>query len=155
MLDLNQLQKLVPVITVKEYLLLHDLDPSLEVHDGYWVTERYQGPKTDTFTIPNDSLSPFEPHGIVRVDRLPAKPNPYVPIPLTKARHVYNTLWAHLSDDTVIAPSDALEVLKSLDVQLPGGPNSDDEKLVEIMNTYGFGALYTYHTRCVHRSAQF
>ena len=147
MLDLNALQKLVPVITVTEYLLLHDRDPSLEVDNGVWATDLYQGSTNDTFRIPNDQIWPFEPHGIVRVDRLPPKPHPYIPQHGTVARHVYDTLLGHLSVDTVIDASDAMEVLASLDVHLPSGFISDEEKLVATMNTYGFGALYTYHTR--------
>lgn len=73
MLDLDHLRKDYSVITVGEYLKLHNIDPSLEWSNGAWHREAYHNasPKPSYAAIPNHEYDPF---GVIRVDRVPPSP---------------------------------------------------------------------------------
>lgn len=70
MLDLPHLRTYTSVITVSEYLQLHDLSPDVEWSNGAWHREVYHSgtPKPSFGVIPNGE---YDPSGIVRVDRMP------------------------------------------------------------------------------------
>ena len=143
MLDLNALQKHVPVITVEEYLLLHDRNTSLEVGNGAWSTELYQEPDADIFRIENDW---FEPSHATRVDRLPVFPDPIMPPANTSARRIYDHL-ANSCVEGALTSTQAIFAFLSLSVEMPELSIPDDEDVVEVMESYGFGLLHTYPTR--------
>ena len=150
MLDLSALRKLVPVITVEEFLLLHGRNASLEVGNGGWAYELYQGPNYDAYRIPNepghlDEL--FEPPSTVRVDRLPEMPSSIVPQPATRERDVHDRLMERLSEHGVITPSLASELLMGMNVEPLPGSVWNDEMLEATMRKHGFGKLHTYLSR--------
>ena len=150
MLDLNNLEKLVHVITVEEYLLLHGRNTSLEVGNGSWAHELYQDSDEDMFRIPNKQGSDaelFEPPGTIRVDRLPDIPHPIVPQPGSRARHVYAHLLDIAGKEGILTPRQAMLALLAMSVVFPKGSGSDDEKLIVVMQEHGFCLLHTYYTR--------
>lgn len=75
MLNLTHLRRFQPVITVAEYLRLHDLSPDLEVSDGQWDMQKYhQNPSVYDTHPPNLRIidnSWYDPQGLNRVDVLP------------------------------------------------------------------------------------
>lgn len=150
MLDLNALRKLVPVVTVEEYLLLHDRNTSLEVGNGRWAHELYQNSDTDMFQIPNNQgrgAELFEPPGTIRVDRLPDVPHSTVPQAGSKARRVYDHLIYVAGKEGLLPPHQAMSSLLAMSVELPKGTMSEDEKLIATMREHGFGLLHTHQTR--------
>ncbi|KAF8340001.1 uncharacterized protein EI90DRAFT_2907527 [Cantharellus anzutake] len=88
MLDLNRLRHFHPVVTVAEYLQLHDLDLSKELPNGRWGrTEYLQKPDHPSlFIIPNKDFDHGKYGDLVRVDKLPPPPpgGPSEPTDITK-----------------------------------------------------------------------
>lgn len=77
MFNLTHLRRSQPVITVAEYLRLHDLSPDLELSNGQWDTQKYhqnpsvydsQGKPPSLYIIENGW---YDPPYLNRVDRLP------------------------------------------------------------------------------------
>ena len=150
MLDLTALRKLVPVITIEEYLILHDHNTSLETGNGEWAYNLYQPSDVDMFKIPNERGSGaalFEPPRTIRVDRLPDMPDPLVPHVGSRARHVYDHLLSIAGKEGILTPRQAMVSLLAMSVEFPRGLDSDDEKLIAVMREHGFGVLHTYYTR--------
>lgn len=133
MLDLTHLRKTHPIVTVEEYLLLHNISPSVEWSTGHWHTVNYH--KTDPLpslhVIPNGE---YDPKPEVRVDRLPpgeAKGN--------DTTETSDALYERLGDQRTAMPiSDAREVLKSR-MNLTG---VDD--LAPILEEHGWTVLHTF-----------
>lgn len=149
MLDLSALRKQVPVITVEEFLALHGRNTSIEVGNGGWAYELYQGANYDAFRIPNEPGHPdelFEPPNTIRVDRLPTMPRPMVPTE-RKARFIYDQLRLNSTSDGILTPKMARELLTTLKVKLPEESTDEGETLAPIMTKYGFGLLHTYLSR--------
>ncbi|KAF8328121.1 uncharacterized protein EI90DRAFT_2926732 [Cantharellus anzutake] len=73
MLDLDHLRKDYSVITVSEYLKLHNMDPDKEWSNGAWQREAYHDtfPKPSLAVIPNNE---YDPSGVIRVDKLQPAP---------------------------------------------------------------------------------
>jgi len=71
MMDLALIQRTRPLITTSDYLLLHDLSPSLETARGNWDREAYHHSSSGTgiglHVIPNGDYD----NGISRVDKMP------------------------------------------------------------------------------------
>ncbi|KAG9099445.1 hypothetical protein FS749_001252 [Ceratobasidium sp. UAMH 11750] len=70
MLDLTHLRKTHSIVTVEEYLLLHNLSTSLEWSTGHWHPVNYHKaePPVSLYVISNGD---YDPKPMVRVDRLP------------------------------------------------------------------------------------
>jgi hypothetical protein len=77
MFDIEHLRKTRPVLSVREYLAMHGLDPSVESATGKWEPELYHSGTTrslaDTnelsiFSVPNED---YDPSHLVLVDILP------------------------------------------------------------------------------------
>lgn len=70
MLDLRVLRKYSPAVTIREYLLLHNLSPELEQPNGAWARDIYHSgtPAPKLGVIQNHV---FDPDGVTRVDVMP------------------------------------------------------------------------------------
>ena len=73
-MNITHLRRTNPVLTVSDYLRLHDQDPTTEANDGVWRHDRYDshlnvvtGKIPSLATIPN---SRYDPSNIVRVDEI-------------------------------------------------------------------------------------
>jgi hypothetical protein len=77
MLNMTHLRRFQPVITVAEYLRLHDLPEDLELSTGQWDTQKYhQNPNAfdSQGTPPNLHIIEnwwYDPQGLNRVEMLP------------------------------------------------------------------------------------
>ena len=162
MLNLTHLRRSQPVVTVAEYLRLHDLSPDIELSNGQWDTQKYhqnpsvydtQGNPPSLHIIENGW---YDPQGLNRVDRLPEEmksrgqwdsllgdpardedsgwPSP----PKTDA---YLALERSLSGRQYVLPFDrAREILRSNGIR---GVTSD-EGLIQVLNDNGWEVLYTF-----------
>ena len=74
MLNLTHLRRFQPVITVAEYLRLHDLPEDLELSNGQWDTQKYhQNPSVYDTHSPSLHIIEngwYDPQGLNRVDIL-------------------------------------------------------------------------------------
>ena len=74
MLNLTHLRRFQPVITVAEYLRLHDLPEDLELSNGQWDTQKYhQNPSVYDTHSPSLHIIEngwYDPQGLNRVDVL-------------------------------------------------------------------------------------
>lgn len=77
MLNMTLLRKTQPVITVSEFLRLHDLPESVEASDGHWDRLRYH---VNPYIFENTSRTPslhviengwYDPREVNRVDMIP------------------------------------------------------------------------------------
>ncbi|KAG8909061.1 hypothetical protein FRC01_007170, partial [Tulasnella sp. 417] len=70
MLDLPHLRKTWPVILVREYLEMHDMDPNKELSNGAWHRTDYLAEKADgsKYTLYNIKNNLYDPKNVIRVD---------------------------------------------------------------------------------------
>jgi hypothetical protein len=168
MIDLPHLRAHHPVITVSEYLRLHELDPEAQSSRGSWERESYharpnvfESNKTKTpslFVIKNQW---YDPSGSTRVDYIPQamkergnwerySPSqsqetggywPFV-VPTDVSRRLAN-------DNSGVLDLDAAKrVLSSF--ELEPEVDLDDDKVVEdILNVNGWEVLHTFLSACV------
>ncbi|KAF9234040.1 hypothetical protein BU15DRAFT_90142 [Melanogaster broomeanus] len=162
MLNITHLRRFQPVITVADYLRLHDLPPDLELSTGQWDTQNYhQNPNVfDTHGTP-PSLHTIEnwwydPQGLNRVDVIPEEmkqrgnwnlelgdkardENGGWPSPSKTAAYV--ALERALSGrQYVLGWDDARRIL--LDHGIRGV--TSDEGLTQVLNDNGWEVLYTF-----------
>jgi hypothetical protein len=162
MLNLTHLRRFQPVVTIAEYLRLHDLSPDLELSNGQWDTQKYhqnpsvydtQGNPPSLHIIENGW---YDPQGLNRVDRLPEE---------MKSRGHWDSLLGDLARDEHSgwpSPSktDAyLALERSLSgrqyvlgfdvargiLQRKGIPGvTSDEGLIQVLNDNGWEVLYSF-----------
>lgn len=132
MLDIRQLRKYAPVVTIAEYLTLHGLDPSLEWSNGAWQKEAYHSgsPSPSLGVIPN---SDYDPSGVVRVEKMPpAAKNEISQGP------VYQALMDAKGNELALKMTDVKEKLKGI------ASWTTDEELEQIVEDHGFVVLNTF-----------
>ncbi|KAF8123741.1 hypothetical protein EV363DRAFT_1179181 [Boletus edulis] len=162
MLNLTHLRRSHPVITVAEYLRLHDLSPELELSNGQWDTQKFhQNPSVDDTQGKPPSLHVIEngwydPQDLNRVDRLteemksrgqwdsllgdPAK-DEHGGWPSPIRSKVYLALEQALSGRQHVLEFDrARDILQNNGVR---GVTSD-EGLIQVLNDNGWEVLYTF-----------
>lgn len=162
MLNLTLLRRSQPVITVAEYLRLHDLSEDLELSNGQWDTQKYhqnpsvydtQGNPPSLHTIENWW---YDPQNLNRVDRLPDEMklrgqwdallgdpgrDEQGSWPSPSKTNAYQALEQALSGRQYVLDFDkARQVLQSSGI---GGVTSD-EGLVQVLNDNGWEVLYTF-----------
>ncbi|KAG6379179.1 hypothetical protein JVT61DRAFT_11621 [Boletus reticuloceps] len=162
MLNLTHLRRSHPVITVAEYLRLHDLSPELELSNGQWDTQKFhQNPSVDDTQGKPPSLHVIEngwydPQDLNRVDGLteemksrgqwdsllgdPAK-DEHGGWPSPIRSNAYLALEQALSGRQHVLEFDrARSVLQSNGIR---GVTSD-EGLIQVLNDNGWEVLYTF-----------
>jgi hypothetical protein len=162
MLNLTHLRRSQPVVTIAEYLRLHDLSPDLELSNGQWDTQNYhqnpsvydtQGNPPSLHIIENGW---YDPQGLNRVDRIPEE---------MKSRGQWDSLLGDPARDEHSgwpSPSktDAYMALERLlsgrqyvlgfDIargilQKNGIPGTtSDEGLIQVLNDNGWEVLYSF-----------
>lgn len=133
MIDLTYLRKTHSVITVEEYLLLHNMSPSVEWSTGLWHITNYHNtkPRPSLHVIPN---AEYDPAPLVRVDRLPSGE-----IKGNDTTEVSNALFERLGEQRVaMSISDARGVLEGR-MNLTG---VDD--IAPILEEHGWTVLHTF-----------
>lgn len=162
LLNLTDLRRAQPVITVAEYLRLHNLPEDLELSDGRWDTQKYhrnssvfdpQGDPPSLHTIENWW---YDPLGLNRVDRLSeemkSRGNWYSLLgnpqrdesggwPSPVKTDVYVALEEFLSGRQY-----ALEFERARQILQSHGIDhvNSDEDLVQFLNDQGWEVLYTF-----------
>jgi len=162
MLNLTHLRRSHPVITVAEYLRLHDLSPELELSNGQWDTQRFhqnpavydtQGKPPSLHVIENWW---YDPQDLNRVDRLTEE---------MKSRGQWDSLLGDLAKDERggwPAPIKS-NVYLALERELSGRQHvldvdrarsilqndgirdvTSDEGLIQVLNDHGWEVLYTF-----------
>lgn len=133
MLDLRHLRKYTSVVTLREYLILHGLDPSLERSNGAWQRELYHSssPAPSLGVIPNHE---FDPPGVVRVDKMP--PAPAREISTDSA--MYQKLMQVKGDRLAVKLDDVKEPLKAIATW------NTEEELETLIDDHGFVVLHTF-----------
>ncbi|KAG8701332.1 hypothetical protein FRC09_005427 [Ceratobasidium sp. 395] len=132
MLDLTHLRRTHPIITVEEYLLLHNLSTSLEWSTGHWHPVNYHKtePRVSLHVISNGD---FDPKPTVRVDRLPlgvAKGN--------ETSELSQLLLERLGKERAAMPmADAKEALSSR-------MNLTDTDIEQTLEENGWTVLHTF-----------
>ncbi|KAG9125975.1 hypothetical protein FRC07_005383 [Ceratobasidium sp. 392] len=132
MLDLTHLRKTHSVVTVEEYLLLHNLSTSVEWSTGHWHPVNYHKtePPVSLHVISNGD---YDPKPLVRVDRLPpgvAKGN--------DTSELSHLLLERLGKDRAVMPmADAKEVLSTK-------MNLTDTDVESILEENGWTTLHTF-----------
>ncbi|KAF9511689.1 hypothetical protein BS47DRAFT_1468488 [Hydnum rufescens UP504] len=133
MVDFKHLRSRYNVITIREYLLLHGLDPELERSNGAWARDAYHtsDPKPSLAVIRNHE---YDPSSIVRVDRLP---------PVAKevgGSVVATVLQEALGQNHLMNLDDARKTLQNK------GMNtwSSEEEFHELLDSNGFAILHTF-----------
>ncbi|KAG9318217.1 hypothetical protein JVU11DRAFT_297 [Chiua virens] len=153
MLNLTHLRRFHPVVTVAQYLRLHDLSEDLELSNGQWDTEKYHqnpsvfdthGSPPSLFTIENWW---YDPQGLNRVDRLPEEMkhrgqwNDETGWPSPSKSNVYLALELSLTEGQRVLNFDrARETLLNQGVR---GITSDND-LTRVLNDNGWEVLYTF-----------
>lgn len=132
MLDLRHLRKYTPAVTIAEYLNLHGLDPSLEQANGAWHRDIYHSssPPPSLSVIRNHE---YDPHGIVRVDKLLPAPNQ-----ISTNSPVYNKLMEIKGDNLAAKLIDVIGPLKKVATW------KTDEELETLIEDNGFVVLHTF-----------
>jgi hypothetical protein len=149
MLNMTLLRKRHSVITVSEFLRLHNISEDFERNDGHWGKETYHvnpsvfdvsGQPPSLHVIPNHL---YDPEGVNRVDSIPEDMK-------TRGRWMFRegkptfadtTLRHSLPDNTFVLDwNKARQILKET-----GFPGLDtDERLQIFLNNNGWEVLYTY-----------
>ncbi|KIJ63298.1 hypothetical protein HYDPIDRAFT_29556 [Hydnomerulius pinastri MD-312] len=161
MLNMTHLRRSQPVITVAEYLRLHNLPEDLELSTGQWDKEKYhQSPSAFNLHGKPPSIHVvenwwYDPQGLNRVDSIPEEMKArgwdtrlgdrgkdenggWKSLTKTKAYHV---LEAALSGrQYVLGWDQARQILQSNGI---GGVTSD-EGLTQVLNDNGWEVLYTF-----------
>ncbi|KAG6331977.1 hypothetical protein ID866_7110 [Astraeus odoratus] len=159
MLNLTHLRRTQSVITVAEYLRLHDLPEEFELSTGQWDTEKYHqnpgvyGNPPSLHAIENHW---YDPPGLNRVDRIPedmkerGQWNPrlgdrrldrygaWKTPSRTKAYHVLEVMLS--GRQLALSWERARAVLESNGI----GGVSTDEGLTEVLLSNGWEVLYTF-----------
>lgn len=131
MLDMSLIRRQHSVITVAEYLKLHQLDLALEVLNGSWSESAYHG-------------GPFKPtlhaltqegwdSGFVRVDR-------ELLVPTVEHDSVYDALHAQLGEGTFLSLGQAQDIVRGAGL----ASWKDDAEFGRILSEHGWEALYTF-----------
>lgn len=148
MIDLQVLRNQHPVVTVAEYLWLHGLDPVLETGDGAWARETYHNtsggiPRPSLFEVPNEV---FDPPAVTRVDRLPKNHRSSAPEKNSSAEQLLQRLATKFpSWWYTFELSDVRSSLE--DMKLPAWKGNED--MVEVLERYGLGLIYSFYGRSV------
>ncbi|KAF9520537.1 hypothetical protein BS47DRAFT_1287025 [Hydnum rufescens UP504] len=134
MTDFKHLRSNYNVITIREYLLLHGLDPELERSNGAWGRDIYHSsdPKPSLAVIPNDE---YDPSGILRVDRLPP-----VPKEVIGGGMVASVLHEAMGGNVLINLDDARNTLQDKGINTW----SSEEEFHEALSSNGFAILHTF-----------
>jgi hypothetical protein len=164
MLNMTLLRNAQPVITVSEYLRLHNIPEDTELSDGHWERQKYH---TNPFIFDKTNSIPslhvienqwFDPPNINRVDVLPED---------MRKRGGWSAEGGDLSKDEVGSWGETLKTAlnSALEGAFPGRPRvlgwerarevleqqghaSDvrtDEGMERILNENGWEVLYTYN----------
>lgn len=162
MLNLTLLRRFQPVITVAEYLRIHDLSEDLELSNGQWDTQIYhqnssvydaQGNPPSLHIIENGW---YDPQTLNRVDRLPDE---------MKSRGQWDALLGDLGSEKhggwpspsktkaylaleqalqerpyVLRFDQARQILRHNGIQ----GVASDEDLIQVLNNNGWEVLYTF-----------
>jgi len=133
MLDLRHLRKYASVVTLSEYLTLHNLQPSLEQGNGAWHRELYHSgsPSPSLAVIRNHE---YDPSGVVRVDKMP--PAPARAISTTSV--VHRKLVQLRGEQLAIKLDDVKGPLKEIATW------KNEEELETIIEDHGFVVLHTF-----------
>lgn len=149
MIDLAQLRRAQPVITVAEYLELHGLDPKLETGSGAWDREAYHNvtngsPRPTLLEIPNEE---FDPERTTRVDRLPEHKvkTPKAPKSGSAEAMFLHDLGAKYDKWNTADLSDVVAALEAAGF----ATWKTDAQMVRVLARYGLSPLYTFHGRRV------
>lgn len=161
MFNLTHIRETHPVVTVSEFLRLHNISADVETGRGDWDTEAYHHisstgeRKPSLRIIENDWYDPGE---IVRVDRIPddmRERGGWTPEGGDSSRAQIGT-WNTTSDTSLYhalmdhVPSQSWPVLSWKDVRMivEDGERitsqSSDEEVQDVLKENGFEALYTY-----------
>lgn len=127
MVDINLIRQTRPIMTVADYLLLHDLSADLERAKGDWDREAYQS--VSFHVIPNSDYDT----NISRVDKMPPG-------------------WQNVTDEDKTSGLGAkirevmgADLVKDWDdIKSLVGSGQSDEALVQELETVGAYALYTW-----------
>ncbi|KAI6001551.1 hypothetical protein F5J12DRAFT_723489 [Pisolithus orientalis] len=161
MFNLTHIRETHPVVTVSEFLRLHNISADVETGRGDWDTEAYHHisstgeRKPSLRIIENDWYDPGE---IVRVDRIPddmRERGGWTPEGGDSSRAQIGS-WNTTSDTSLYhalmdhVPSQSWPVLSWKDVRMivEDGERitsqSSDEEVQDVLKENGFEALYTY-----------
>jgi hypothetical protein len=134
MVDFKHLRSRYNVITVREYLLLHGLDPELERSNGAWDRDAYHTsePKPSLAVIRNHE---YDPSTIVRVDQMPP-----VAKEVVGGGVVASVLHDALGQNHLMTLDGARKTLQNK------GMNtwSSEEEFHELLDSNGFAILHTF-----------
>lgn len=162
MLNLTLLRHFQPVITVAEYLRIHDLSEDLELSNGQWDTQIYhqnssvydaQGNPPSLHIIENGW---YDPQTLNRVDRLPDEmksrgqwdallgdlgSEKYGDWPSPSKTKAYLALEQALQERPYVLRFDqARQILRHNGIQ----GVASDEGLIQVLNNNGWEVLYTF-----------
>jgi hypothetical protein len=157
MMDLPRLRERGPVITVSDYLRLHNQDPEIESGNGHWSRESYhnqanifesnQTKKPSLFVIENHW---YDPAGTIRVDYISQE---------MKEREISQSgegptrisrlLWRKTGFAGAAIDWEPTKIALRL-LGLEPEMNLDDDAVVErILNDNGWEVLHTFAQACV------
>ncbi|KAF8321692.1 hypothetical protein DL93DRAFT_2051444, partial [Clavulina sp. PMI_390] len=148
MIDLERARQYHPVITTREFLEIHGVDPVVEDSRGQWNNITYHN-TTAPLTSPTLFVllnGQYDPRGTTRVDRITRRvPNPAPGSPEANAlfsvrRTVESDSWGTM----------AIEDVRNAFVRLaiaPWGEGSREADIEEFLGRYGLIPVYTYEGR--------
>lgn len=140
MLDLDTLRNHVPVVTVAQYLQLHELSETLETGDGHWDSHAYNSTSipSSLAIIPNYEYDK-NLNRTARVDKLPER---QIQPPHAESREweIYGDLVGLLTPQGTINAEAARRFLNTT----CGEDWQSDSEMVKIVSKYGFAVVYTY-----------
>jgi len=171
MMNFTRLREVHPIITVEQYLRMHNLPPELEASNGAWNREAYhtqasvfaedQSKRPTLFSIQNMW---YDPWTISRVDYIPeamkarGKWSPeggdhqngaHGFWPETEMSSISQYLHQGLGQDTNTLQWDrAVQLLRETQATSRWDLNTD-EGITEALQANGWEVLYTFHSVCV------
>ncbi|QRW05104.1 O-FucT domain protein [Ceratobasidium sp. AG-Ba] len=132
MLDLTHIRKTHSVVTVEEYLLLHNLPTTIEWSTGHWHPVNYHKtePPVSLYTISN---SEYDPKPSVRVDRLPPGGNRG-----DETSQLSQLLFEHLGNQSAVMPMEAAKEVVSAHLNLT------EVNVESVLEKNGWAVLHTF-----------
>lgn len=139
MINITHLRQSQPVITVSDYLRLHDHDSDSEAPDGQWQRVSYHmtenvltGKIPELYVIENEW---FDPSGTVRVDEMIPRTDEEAYASDIEEGEIYRILKDALLDDQVVMDwNDAQELLSI----------SSDEDMERVIVDNGWEVVHTF-----------
>lgn len=132
MLDLTHLRKTQSVVTVREYLLLHNLSTSLEWSTGHWHPVNYHKaePPVSLRIVTNGE---YDPKPLVRVDRLlPSS------IRGNESTELSQMLFERLGNQSAVMPMEVAKEVLSTKLNITG------VNIETILEENGWTVLHTF-----------